>query len=81
VVGDQAGQAPWQEASDAIRFASDAGIDPSRPAVLAYCLDQIASATERISGVAREINIRNIRSDWRPRLFTANDEQVLTHEV
>jgi len=71
----------WQQASEAISIASDGRIDPSRPAVLAYCLDQIASATERISGVARELNIRNIRSDWRPRLFTANDEQVPTHEV
>ena len=71
----------WQQASEAISVAPDGGIDPSRPAVLAYCLDQIASATERISGVAREINMRNIQSDWRPRLFTANDERVLTHEA
>jgi len=71
----------WQQASEAISVAPDGGIDPSRPAVLAHCLDQIASATERISGVVREINMRNIQSDWRPRLFTPNDERVLTHEA
>jgi len=29
--------------------------------VIARCLDQIARATERISGIAREINLRNTR--------------------
>jgi hypothetical protein len=29
--------------------------------VLAHCLDQIARATERMSGIAREINLRNAR--------------------
>jgi hypothetical protein len=28
--------------------------------VIARCLDQIAGAVERISGVAREINLRNV---------------------
>jgi hypothetical protein len=35
------------------------GIDSSRPAKIARCLDQIARAVERISGIAREINLRN----------------------
>jgi hypothetical protein len=35
------------------------GIDPWRPAVIARCLDQIARAVERISSIAREINLRN----------------------
>jgi hypothetical protein len=39
----------------------DGAIDPSRPAIIAYCLDQIARATERISGIAHEINLRNAR--------------------
>jgi hypothetical protein len=34
-------------------------IDPWRPAVSAGCLDQIARAVEKISGIAREINLRN----------------------
>jgi hypothetical protein len=71
----------WQRASEAISPARDRGIDPSRPAVLVYCLDQIAGATERISRIAPEINIRNMSSDWRPRLSTANDERGLTHEA
>jgi hypothetical protein len=29
--------------------------------VIAHCLDQIARAIERISGIAREINLRNAR--------------------
>jgi len=39
----------------------EGAIDPTRPAVLAHCLDQIARATERMSGIAREINLRNAR--------------------
>ena len=54
----------WHEASDAIRFTSDAGIDPARPAVLAHCLDQIAQATERMSCIVWEINVRNIGAAW-----------------
>jgi hypothetical protein len=39
--------------------APDPGIDASRPAVIAHCLDQIARATGTISGIAQEINLRN----------------------
>jgi len=51
----------WARASDAVGPVPDRGIDPSRPAVMARCLDQIARATERMSGLAREINLRNSR--------------------
>jgi hypothetical protein len=49
----------WERASDAVGPVPDRAIDPSRPAVIARCLDQIAGATERISGIAQEINLRN----------------------
>ena len=51
----------WERASHAVGPVSDRAIDPSRPAVIARCLDQIARATERISGIAQEINLRNTR--------------------
>jgi len=51
----------WERASHAVGPVSDRAIDPSRPAVIARCLDQIARATERISGIAQEINQRNTR--------------------
>ena len=51
----------WERASDAVGIVPDRTIDPSRPAVIARCLDQIARATERISGITREINLRNTR--------------------
>jgi hypothetical protein len=38
---------------------STGGVDPWRPAVIARCLDQIARAVETISGIVREINLRN----------------------
>src|SRR5206468_9347341 len=38
----------WRRAFDAMAPAPAGAIDPSRPAVLAYCLDQIARATEGI---------------------------------
>jgi hypothetical protein len=52
----------WQ---DSIREAGpppDKAIDLGRPGVLARCLDQIAQATERISGIVGEINSRNAPS-------------------
>jgi hypothetical protein len=51
----------WERASDAVGPVPDRAIDPSRPAVIARCLDQIAQATERMSGIAHEINRRNTR--------------------
>ena len=51
----------WERASDAVGPVPDGAIDPSRPAIIAHCLDQIARATERISGIAQEINLRNTR--------------------
>jgi hypothetical protein len=45
----------WENASHDV----GPGVDPSRPAKIAHCLDQIARAVERISGIAREINVRN----------------------
>ena len=36
-----------------------AEIDPTRPGVIASCLEQIAQAVEEISRIAREINLRN----------------------
>ena len=49
----------WERASGDVGPVSDRGIDPLRPAVLACCLDQVAQAVERISGIAQEINLRN----------------------
>ena len=40
----------------------DREIDPWRPAVIARCLDEIARAVDRISDIAREINLRNTGS-------------------
>jgi hypothetical protein len=49
----------WENASREFGPVSDREIDPSRPAVIARCLDQIARAVETISAIAREINLRN----------------------
>jgi uncharacterized membrane protein YccC len=49
----------WENASHDVGPDPDAEIDPWRPAVIARCLDQIAQAVERISEMAREINLRN----------------------
>ncbi len=46
----------WEIASHDIEPVSDAKINTLRPAVIARCLDQIARAVEKISGIAREIN-------------------------
>ena len=51
----------WERASGAVGPVQDGAIDPSRPAIIAHCLDQIARATERISGIAQEINLRHAR--------------------
>jgi hypothetical protein len=51
----------WESASPDLRPVPDREIDPSRPAKIAHCLDQIARAVERISSIAREINRRNYR--------------------
>jgi hypothetical protein len=48
-----------ERASREVGPVPDRGIDPWRPAVIARCLDQVARAVERISGIAREINLRN----------------------
>lgn len=49
----------WENASHDVGPLPDREIDPWRPAVIARSLDQIALAVERISGIAREINLRN----------------------
>ena len=49
----------WENASHDVGPLPDREIDPCRPAVIARSLDQIARAVERISGIAREINLRN----------------------
>jgi hypothetical protein len=51
----------WEAVSGSVGPVPEGAIDPTRPAVLAHCLDQIARATERMSGIAREINLRNAR--------------------
>jgi hypothetical protein len=54
---DAAGR--WENAARAVGPVPDREIDPLRPAVIARCLDEIARAVERTSGIAREINLRN----------------------
>ncbi|MBV8232664.1 MAG: hypothetical protein JO329_22005 [Planctomycetaceae bacterium] len=49
----------WDRASPTVGEVAEGAIDPTRPALIAHCLDQIARATERISGTAHEINLRN----------------------
>jgi hypothetical protein len=49
----------WENASRDVGPVPDGGVDPTRPAVLARCLDQVARADERISSIAQEINLRN----------------------
>src|SRR5262245_50473469 len=69
----------WDRAFGAITV--DPGIDPSRPAVLAYCLDQFARITEDISRIAREINLRNMGSEWSAGLFAATPQRGLHDEA
>jgi hypothetical protein len=52
----------WQDASHEVGPIPDKAIDLGRPGVIARCLDQIAQATERISAIAAEINLRCTRS-------------------
>ena len=52
----------WERMFHEIGPPPDSTIDPARPAVMARCLDQVAQATERISAVAREINLRHAHS-------------------
>ncbi len=52
----------WERMFREIGPLPDYAFDPARPAVIARCLDQIAQATERISAVAREINLRHSHS-------------------
>jgi hypothetical protein len=49
----------WENASHDVGPAPGREIDPWQPAKIARCLDQIARAVERISGIAQEINLRN----------------------
>jgi hypothetical protein len=49
----------WQNAVRDVGPVPDRGIDPTRPGVIAHCLDQVARAVEEMSGVAWEINLRN----------------------
>jgi len=49
----------WQSSSYALGTVLGPEIDPSRPVVIARCLDQIARVIERISSIAREINLHN----------------------
>jgi hypothetical protein len=47
----------WERASRDVGPAPESReVDPWRPAVIARCLDQIARAVEKISGIAQEIN-------------------------
>jgi len=68
--------ARWDHVSGALTVAPESGIDPSRPAVLAYCLDQIAGTTEYISRIAREINLRNTGSESSAGLFAASPQRA-----
>jgi len=49
----------WENAYCDVRPDPNAEIDPTRPGVIASCLEQIAQAVEEISRIAREINLRN----------------------
>jgi hypothetical protein len=49
----------WERTSPDVGGVPDGEVDPTRPAVLARCLDQVARAVEMISGIAWEINRRN----------------------
>jgi hypothetical protein len=51
----------WARASDAVGPVPYSAIDLSRSVVIPRCLDQIARATERMSGIADEITLRNTR--------------------
>ena len=51
--------ARWEIAFREVGPVADRKIDPLRQAVIARGLDQIARAVEKISGIAREINLRN----------------------
>jgi hypothetical protein len=51
----------WESASRAFGPVPVGEIDPSRPAVIARCLDQVAQAALRISEIVREINLRSYR--------------------
>jgi hypothetical protein len=50
--------ARWEIAFHEFGPVADTKIDPWRPVVIARSLDQIAHAIERISDIAREINLR-----------------------
>jgi hypothetical protein len=52
--------ARWDRASENVGPIADGMIDPFQAAVIARCLDQIAMAVERISGMVLEINARNV---------------------
>jgi hypothetical protein len=54
---DVSGQ--WERAFPTLSSRPDSDIDLRKPIVIARCLDQIAQATERISAIAWEINLRN----------------------
>jgi hypothetical protein len=50
----------WESASGDIASLAIQGIDPWRPAVVARCLDHVARAVEKISAIAREIDLRSV---------------------
>ena len=52
----------WDHTFHEIGPLPDYAFDPVPPVVIAHCLDQVARATERISAVAREINVRHAHS-------------------
>jgi hypothetical protein len=53
---DAAGR--WENASHGVGPVPAREVDLLRPAAIARCLDQVARAVERISGIAWEINLR-----------------------
>lgn len=52
----------WRRTLQEVEPSPESSLAAGRTAVIARCLDQIAQATERISAIVGEINIRNARS-------------------
>jgi hypothetical protein len=47
----------WEGAPHETETVPEGEIDPTRPAVIARCLDQLARAVEKISATARGITL------------------------